>query len=67
VGKLTAGESGSRLLKSQGLRIGHDLRQAAEQRRQGLEAPGKINPVLQSDFTDYVTEDTEKHHIGCVT
>ena len=76
-GKLTAGESGSsrmscyRLLKGEGLlqskRIGHDLRQAAEQRRQRLEAPGKINQVLQSDFTDYVTEDTEKHHIGCVT
>lgn len=76
-GKITAGSAGSsrmscyRVLKSVGLlqpkRIGHDLRQAAEQRRQWLKAPGKINQVLQSDFTDYVTEDTEKHHIGCVT
>ena len=60
-----------RVLKSDGLlqpkRIGHDLRQAAEQRRQRLKAPEKINQVLQSDFTDYVTEDTEKHRIGCVT
>ena len=58
-----------RLLKSEGLlqpkRIGYDLHQAAEQRRQRLKAPEKINQVLQSDFTDYVTEDTEKHHIGC--
>jgi putative transposase len=76
-GKLTAGESGSsrmscyRLLKREGLlqpqRIGHELRQAAEQRRQRLEAPEKFNQVLQSDFTDYVTEDSGKHHIGCVT
>jgi putative transposase len=74
--KLTAGQSGSsrmscyRLLKSEGLlqskRIGHDLLQAAEQRRQRLKAPEKINQVLQGDFTDYVTEDTEKHRIGCV-
>ena len=60
-----------RLLKSEGLlqpkRIGHDLRQAAERRRQRLEAPEKLNQVWQSDFTDYVTEDSEKHHIGCVT
>lgn len=76
-GHLAAGQSGSsrmscyRPLKREGLlqskRIARDLRQAAEQRRQRLEAPGKINQVLQSDFTDYVTEDTEKHHIGCVT
>jgi len=74
--KLTADQSGSsrmscyRLLKSEGLlqfkRIGHDLLQAAEQRRQRLKAPEKINQVLQGDFTDYVTEDTEKHRIGCV-
>jgi transposase InsO family protein len=48
-------------------RIGHDLRQAAEQRRQRLKTPEKINQVLQSDFTDYVSEDGEKHRIGCVT
>jgi putative transposase len=76
-GKLAVSETGSsrmscyRLLKSEGLlqpkRIGYDLHQAAEQRRQRLKAPEKINQVLQSDFTDYVTEDTEKHHIGCVT
>lgn len=73
-GKLTEGAVGSsrmscyRVLKSEGLiqpkRIGHDLRQAAEQRRQ---APDKLNQVLQADFTDYVTEDHEKHRIGCVT
>jgi transposase InsO family protein len=76
-GKVTAGSAGSsrmscyRVLKSEGLlqpkRIGHDLRQAAEQRRQRLKAPEKFNEVLQSDFTDYVTEDGEKHRIGCVT
>lgn len=76
-GKLTDGTTGSsrmscyRVLKSEGLiqpkRIGHDLRQAAEQRRQWLQAPEKLNQVLQADFTDYVTEDNEKHHIGCVT
>jgi putative transposase len=48
-------------------RIGHDLRQAAEQRRQRLKAPEKLNEVLQADFTDYVTEDLEKSRIGCVT
>ena len=60
-----------RMLKSEGLlqpkRIGHDLRQAAEQRRQRLKTPEKINQVLQSDFTDYVSEDGQKHRIGCVT
>lgn len=76
-GKLTDGTTGSsrmscyRVLKSEGLiqpkRIGHDLRQAAEQRRQWLQAPEKLNQVLQADFTDYVTEDNEKHRIGCVT
>jgi putative transposase len=76
-GKLTVGAVGSsrmscyRVLKSEGLiqpkRIGHDLRQAAEQRRQRLKAPEKLNEVLQADFTDYVTEDNEKHRIGCVT
>ena len=48
-------------------RIGHDLRQAAEQRRQRLTAPDKLNAVLQGDFTDYVTEDGEKYRIGGVT
>jgi transposase InsO family protein len=76
-GKITADAVGSsrmscyRVLKSEGLiqpkRLGHDLRQAAEQRRQRLKAPEKINEVLQADFTDYVTEDSEKHRIGCVT
>lgn len=65
-GKLAVSETGSsrmscyRLLKSEGLlqpkRIGYDLRQAAEQRRQRLKAPERINQVLQSDFTDYVTK-----------
>jgi hypothetical protein len=41
-------------------RIGHDLREAAERRRQMLKAPEKLNEVLQGDFTDYVTEDGEK-------
>jgi hypothetical protein len=41
-------------------RIGHDLREAAERRRQMLKAPEKRNEVLQGDFTDYVTEDGEK-------
>jgi putative transposase len=60
-----------RVLKSAGLiqskRIGHDLREAAERRRQMLKAPEKLNEVLQGDFTDYVTEDGEKYRIGCVT
>jgi len=60
-----------RVLKSEGLiqpkRIGHDLREAAEQRRQRLKAPEKLNEVLQGDFTDYVTEDGEKYRIGGVT
>ena len=60
-----------RVLKSEGLiqpkRIGHDLRQAAERRRQMLKTPEKLNEVLQGDFTDYVTEDGEKYRIGCIT
>lgn len=60
-----------RVLKSEGLiqpkRIGHDLREVAEQRRQRLKAPDKFNEVLQGDFTDYVTEDGEKYRIGGVT
>jgi transposase InsO family protein len=60
-----------RVLKSEGLiqpkRIGRNLRQAAEQRRQRLQAPDKLNAVLQGDFTDYVTEDGEKYRIGGVT
>jgi len=60
-----------RVLKSEGLiqpkRIGHELREAAEQRRQRLTAPDKLNAVLQGDFTDYVTEDGEKYRIGGVT
>lgn len=76
-GKITADAAGSsrmscyRVLKSEGLlqpkRIGQDLRQAADQRRRWLTAPEKLNQVLQADFTDYVTEDNEKHRIGCVT
>lgn len=76
-GKITADAAGSsrmscyRVLKSEGLiqpkRIGHDLRQASEQRRQRLTAPDKLNAVLQGDFTDYVTEDGEKYRIGGVT
>ena len=45
----------------------HNLRKAAEQRRQRLPAPDKLNAVLQEDFTDYVTEDGEKYRIGGVT
>jgi putative transposase len=60
-----------RVLKGEGLiqakRIGHDLRQAAEHRRQMLKAPENLNEVLQGDFTDYVTEDGEKYRIGCMT
>jgi transposase InsO family protein len=60
-----------RVLRREGLlqpkRIGQDLRQAAERRRQMLRAPEKLNEVLQGDFTDYVTEDGEKSRIGCVT
>jgi putative transposase len=76
-GKLSQDALGSsrmscyRVLKSEGLlqpkRIGHDLREAAERRRQMLKAPEKLNEVLQGDFTDYVTEDGEKYRIGCVT
>ena len=76
-GKLSQQAAGSsrmscyRVLKSEGLiqpkRVGQDLRQAAEQRRQRLKAPEKINEVLQGDFTDYVTEDGEKYRIGGVT
>ena len=60
-----------RVLKREGLiqpkRIGHDLRETAERRRQMLKAPEKLNEVLQGDFTDYVTEDGEKYRIGCIT
>jgi putative transposase len=76
-GKLSQETAGSsrmscyRVLKRAGLiqpkRVGHDLREAAERRRQMLKAPGKLNEVLQGDFTDYVTEDGEKYHIGCIT
>ena len=60
-GKLSQEAAGSsrmscyRVLKSEGLiqlkRVGQDLRQAAEQRRQRLKAAEKINKVLQVDFT----------------
>ncbi len=76
-GKLLADTAGSsrmscyRVLKREGLiqptRVGCDLREAAERRRQMLKAPEKVNEVLQGDFTDYVTEDGEKYRIGCVT
>lgn len=60
-----------RVLKSQGLlqpqRIGGDLREAAERRRQMLKVPEKLNELLQGDFTDYTTEDGEKYRIGCLT
>lgn len=76
-GKLSLEAAGSsrmscyRVLKREGLiqprRVGRDLREAAERRRQMLKAPEKINELLQGDFTDYVTEDGEKYRIGCVT
>ncbi len=76
-GKLSPQAPGSsrmscyRVLKGEGLlqpkRVGHDLREAAERRRQMLKAPQKLNELLQGDFTDYVTEDGEKYRIGCVT
>lgn len=76
-GKLLAGSPASsrmscyRVLKSQGLlqpqRIGGDLREAAERRRQMLKVPEKLNELLQGDFTDYTTEDGEKYRIGCLT
>ncbi len=76
-GKLSQQAPGSsrmscyRVLKGEGLlqskRVGHDLREAAERRRQMLKAPEKLNELLQADFTDYVTEDGEKYRIGCVT
>lgn len=76
-GKLLPETAGSsrmscyRVLKRAGLiqprRIGCDLREAAERRRQMLKAPEKLNEVLQGDFTDYVTEDGEKYRIGCIT
>jgi transposase InsO family protein len=60
-----------RVLKSEGMiqpkRMGHNLREVAEQRRQRLTAPDTLNAVLQGDFTDYVTADGEKYHIGGVT
>lgn len=60
-----------RVLKREGLiqpkRVGHDLREAAAQRRQTLKAPERLNEVLQGDFTDYITEDGEKYRIGSVT
>jgi transposase InsO family protein len=76
-GKISEDAAGSsrmscyRVLKSAGLiqpqRIGHDLREAAERRREMLKAPEQLNEVLQGDFTDYVTEDGEKYRIGCIT
>ena len=76
-GKITTDATGSsrmscyRVLKSEGMiqpkRMGHNLREAAEQRRQRLTAPDTLNAVLQGDFTDYVTADGEKYHIGGVT
>ncbi len=76
-GKLLQEAAGSsrmscyRVLKREGLlqptRVGRDLREAAERRRQMLKAPEKLNELLQGDFTDYVTEDGEKYRIGCVT
>ena len=31
-----------------------------------LKAPDTLNELLQGDFTDYVTEDGEKYHIGSI-
>jgi putative transposase len=60
-----------RVLKGEGLlqpkRVGQELREIAERRRQMLKAPQKLNEVLQGDFTDYVTEDGEKYRIGGIT
>ena len=60
-----------RMLKSEGvlqpLRIGHDLRQAAEQRRQRLKTPREDQPSFAERLTDYLSEDGQKHRIGCVS
>ena len=60
-----------RVLRSEGLiqpkRLGQELREAAERRRQMLKAPERFNEVLQGDFTDYTTEDGQKYRIGCIT
>jgi transposase InsO family protein len=60
-----------RVLKSEGLmqpkRLGQELREASQRRRQMLKAPERFNEVLQGDFTDYTTEDGEKYRIGCIT
>jgi transposase InsO family protein len=76
-GKLSEEAAGSsrmscyRVLKREGLiqpkRVGHDLREAAERRRQMLKSPESFNEVLQGDFTDYTTEDGEKYRVGCIT
>jgi putative transposase len=76
-GKLSKESAGSsrmscyRVLKREGLiqpkRVGHELREAAERRRQMLKGPENFNELLQGDFTDYVTEDGQKHRIGCIT
>ena len=63
--------SSYRVLKREGLiqpkRIGQELREVAERRRQMLKAPEQLNELLQGDFTDYTTEDGEKYRIGCIT
>lgn len=43
------------------------LKQIRDRRRQLLVVPTELNQVLQCDFTDYMTEDGEKYHIGGVT
>ena len=58
-----------RALQSEGIiqpkRFGHNLREAAEQRRQRVKAPEECNEVLEGNFTDYETEDRVAVDYGC--
>ena len=74
-GKISTDAAGSsrmscyRALQSEGIiqpkRFGHNLREAAEQRRQRVTAPDKLNAVLQGDFTDCHRRRREVPHRRC--